>query len=95
MEFKTIIEKVEYIFGKDLIEYLNLKGVSEINDYSISAEVDWSFEIDARELGIKDITAVVKKCRVYGEVEYYFDTDEECEDLQTKEIEIKYFEIYI
>ena len=92
MEFTTELN-IERCLNKDLIEYLNLKGVSYIQDQKAIARIEWICDIEAKVWGIKSISSIVKKVSIIGEVEYYFDEDEECEELQTKEFEIKGFSI--
>jgi hypothetical protein len=88
MDFTTKLEKRDIdINGLHL--FLELEKDIDIDIESATATIYWSLEIDAREYGIKDISAIIRKVDIGVEVEYYeYDDSGEESDKIYKDFEL-------
>lgn len=76
MEFVTKINKSD-IGINGLNVFLDLNKDIDVSIETATASVYWLLQIEARDYGIKDISAVITKVSVEVEVEYWEDNDDE------------------
>jgi len=80
MEFVTKIDK-KYIDINGLNVFLGLEKDIDVSIETATASVYWLLEIEARDYGIKNISAVITKVSVEVEVEYWEDNDDETDKI--------------
>ena len=80
MEFVTKIDK-KYIDINGLNTFLDLEKDIDVSIETATASVYWLLQIEARDYGIKDISAVITKVSVEVEVEYWEDNDDETDKI--------------
>ncbi len=80
MEFVTKIDK-KYIDINGLNVFLDLEKDIDVSVETATASVYWLLQIEARDYGIKDISAVITKVSVEVEVEYWEDNDDETDKI--------------
>ena len=80
MEFVTKLDK-KYIDINGLNTFLDLEKDIDVSIETATASVYWLLQIEARDYGIKDISAVITKVSVEVEVEYWEDNDDETDKI--------------
>lgn len=88
MNFTTKLDK-KYIDINGIHLFLELERDIDIDIETATAIVYWRLDMDAREYGVTDISAIVDKVVINVEIEYYkYDDNDEETDKIYKDFEI-------